>query len=121
MYAHAHTHTQMVSLYLDPQGEKVFSKSVASLSHQATGADNHRLSSNDHTVESLQTRVKELELELSKYKNTQMFDSEPMSKKISKVSFSQDQNGQIEEYLPSNGAMNKRTAENDNEHATSEL
>ena len=111
----------MVSLYGDPQGEKVFSKSVASQSH-VIGANKQQCSSDDQAIESLQTRVKELELALSKHENTQTLNVEPMSKNTSKVSFSQDRNGQMEQKcLPSNGTVKNKTAEDDDEHATYEL
>ena len=68
--------------------------------------------------------MKELELALSKYENTQILAVEPIRKTASKVSFSTDGNGQnlIETHLPSNGAAVKnKTAEGDDEYATSEL
>ena len=88
----------MIALHRDPEGEKVFSRSAASQSPHdiVSGADKLRLSNSDQTVELLQTRVKQLELALSKHENTQMMNAQPMSKNTSKVTFSQDRNGQIE-------------------------
>ena len=80
----------MISLYRDPLGEKVFSKSVASQSPHATG----RLDSNERTTESLQNKVKQLEVALSKCENSQNFNAESLSKKMS---FTQDVNGEIVE------------------------
>jgi hypothetical protein len=54
----------MISLYRDPLGEKVFSKSELtnhSPNRSVTGA------AGDKTIASLQNRVKDLELALSKY------------------------------------------------------
>ena len=120
-----HTHTQqMVSLYRDPEGEKVFSKSVGSQSPHVTGVEKRQLSIDDQTVASLQKRVKELEVALSKYENTQTLSTvEPMTKNTSKVSFSLDMNGQTETYnnMPSKGAVKNKTADNGDEYATSEL
>ena len=108
----------MLSLYRDPLGEKVFSKSVASQSPHAT----ERLDSNDRTIETLQNKVKQLEVALSKYESSQNFNTEPLSKKtVSKVSFTQDEHGEIiEEHLPSNG-ITVNTTKGGNEYATSEL
>ena len=86
-------HTQMVGLYRDPHGKKIFSKSAAA-QHATAGTDKNRLSK-DQTIESLQVRVKELELALSKYDNPQTQNFEAVSKKTSKVSFTQDENGEI--------------------------
>ena len=118
IYTCARTHAQqMISLYCDPLGEKVLSKSVASQSSHATG----RLDSNDRTIESLQNKVKQLEVALSKCESSQNFNAEPPSTKISKVSFTQDENGDIiEEHLPSNG-ITINTTKVGNEYATSEL
>ena len=80
----------MVSLYCDPEGEKVFSNSVASQSAHVIGLEK-QLNSND---QALQTRVKELELALSKYESTQIMNVDPMEKNASKVSFTQDENGE---------------------------
>ena len=113
---------QMVGLYRDPQGEKVFSKSA--ITSPYTNGDKGKLGSSDQTVESLQTKVKELEAALSKYENTQISAVEPMGKTTSKVSFSTDGDGQdlIETHLPSNGAaMKNKTAKGDGKYATSEL
>ena len=118
-------HTQqMASLYRDPEGEKVFSKSVASQSPYVTGVEKPQLSIDDQAVASLQMRVKELEVALSKYENTQTLSTvEPMTKNTSKVSFSLDMNGQTETYnnMPSKGAVKNKTADNGDEYATSEL
>lgn len=114
----------MVSLYHDPEGEKVFSKSVDSQYPHVTGVEKRQLSIDDQAVASLQMRVKELEVALSKYENTQIIPTvEPMTKNTSKVSFSLDMNGQKETYnnMPSNGAVKNKTADDGDEYATSEL
>ena len=81
----------MVSLYCDPEGEKVFPNFVASQSAHVIGLEKQQLNSND---QALQTRVKELELALSKYESTQITNVEPMKKNASKASFSWDENGE---------------------------
>ena len=81
----------MVSLYCDPDGEKVFSNSVASQSAHVIGLEKQQLNSND---QALQTRVKELELALSKYESIQITNVEPMKKNASIGSFSWDENGE---------------------------
>ena len=96
----------MVSLYRDPEGENVFSKSIIShdQSNFVTNADGGQLGSKDlGTIESLQSRVKELELEVSRYKNATS-KADPLMKKSTKVSFIED-NGKIE-HLPNIGATN---------------
>jgi uncharacterized coiled-coil protein SlyX len=64
----------MISLYRDPLGEKVFSKSGLtnhSSNRSVTGA------AGDQTIASLQNRVKELELALSKHTlDTEKYDVE---------------------------------------------
>jgi hypothetical protein len=64
----------MISLYRDPLGEKVFSKSGLtnhSPNRSVTGA------AGDQTIASLQNRVKELELVLSKHTlDTEKYDVE---------------------------------------------
>ena len=109
----------MVSLYHDPEGENVFSKSAISQSNFLTNAEGGQLGSKDlGTIESLQSRVKELELELSRYENT-ISRAEPSTKKTTKVSFIED-NGEIE-HLQNGGATNSDAiAEDGNKCVTSE-
>jgi hypothetical protein len=82
----------MVSLYRDPHGKKIFSKSA--VAQHASGTNKSRGS---RTVESLEGRVKELESRLSKYDNPEIQNFEPMSEKTSEVpvSFVRDENGEI--------------------------
>ena len=91
----------MVSLYRDPLGEKVFSKSgLTNHSPSVTGAVG------DQTIASLQNRVKDLELALSKhaFENlaTEKYDNgiesdsitDSLKTRSKTVSFSQD-NGHV--------------------------
>ena len=99
----------MISLYRDPLGEKVFSKSGMtnqSPNRSVASASKGQPEVADHTIASLQNRVKNLECALSKHENigTEIIDEESMigNMKTSKaVSF---RNEQAEEPLPSNGS-----------------
>ncbi len=74
----------MVSLYRDPHGKKIFSKSA--VAQHASGTNKSTGSKVPRTVESLEGKVKELESRLSKYDNhAGNQDFEPMSKRISEV------------------------------------
>ena len=86
----------MASLYRDPEGEDVFSKSTpGSLnSPQATGAGGKALKL-ENKVESLQDQVRELQFALSKY------ESNNNERKSSKVTFSELDQNQL--HSPSNG------------------
>ena len=88
----------MVSLYRDPHGKKIFSKSA--VAQHATGSNRKSDASKvPRTVESLEIRVKELESRLSKYDNLQIQNSELVCKRTSGVpamSFVREENGASE-------------------------
>lgn len=54
----------MISLYRDPDGENVFSKTSPSLSHASLQNSKDALKDNEQVIESLRNRVKELESSL---------------------------------------------------------
>ena len=54
----------MISLYRDPDGENVFSKTTPSLSHGSMQTNKDALKENERVIESLRNRVKELESSL---------------------------------------------------------
>lgn len=72
---------QMVSVYRDPEGKTIFSKSNPSSAPISTG-DNEW--GNNPTIESLQCKVKDLQFALSKY---EPHLSEETKKRSSKVTF----------------------------------
>ena len=54
----------MISLHRDPEGEKVFSKTSPSLSHVSMQGNKEVLKENERLIETLRSRVKELETSL---------------------------------------------------------
>ena len=54
----------MISLHRDPEGEKVFSKTSPSMSHVSMQANKEALKENERVIETLRSRVKELETSL---------------------------------------------------------
>ena len=77
----------MVSLHHDPEGEKVFSKSFASSPHATSTEKTEQFHlDNNHTVESLQNKVKELELALA---NSEAVEPLARERSASKVTFSE--------------------------------
>ena len=61
-----YTSAQMVVLYIDPEGENVFSRSYASSPHGSTEKGQLQLEST-RTIENLQSKAYELQSTLSKY------------------------------------------------------
>ena len=87
----------MVSVYRDPEGKNVFSASNHSSSPDMAGNIEQ---GNNATIESLQCKVKELQLALSKY------ESEQPNKRSSKVTFTelmQNQQHSSDNSIPRNG------------------
>ena len=85
----------MVSLYRDPHGKNIFSKSA--VAQHAIGS-NHKndASKASRTVESLEVRVKELESRLSYFDSLQIQNSVPMCERTSgvlAVSLVREENG----------------------------
>ena len=79
---------QMKSLYRDPDGESVFSKTSPTFSHSSLQTNKESLKENERIIESLRNRVKELETSLGKSDSD---DCENNGRKlsISKVTFSE--------------------------------
>lgn len=79
---------QVVSLYHDPEGVNVFTRSTPTSNspHDATDAGK-KLSESSCTVESLQSKVKELQLALSKYEPEMAGSSKLYEKRPSIVTF----------------------------------
>ena len=102
----------MVSLYRDPEGENVFSKSTpgSTSSPQITtnaSGKGQKLENNNWKIESLQDQVKELQFALSKYESD---NSEQLERRPSKVTFSEFEVEPKQHHSPSNGVATSNGA-----------
>ena len=78
----------MIGLHRDPEGESVFSRSIPSSSPHATTTEKggQLQLDNSRTIESLQNKVKELELALANQEGT---EPQHLERKTSKVTFNE--------------------------------
>ena len=85
----------MVCLYYDPEGDNVFTRSTpSSSSPRVTTNATEKGQENNRMIESLQSKVKELQLSLAKYEPDILSYSTPLEKRPSKVTFSELQQKQ---------------------------
>ena len=102
-----YTSVQMVVLYIDPEGENVFSRSYASSPHGTTEKGQLQLEST-RTIENLQSKVYELQSALSKYDP----DSKLLERKSSKVTFNEIAQIHHQSSVSRNGSTAKTSFEN---------